>query len=95
MGNHRYRMEQFITASGFSELSLPDKPIIEVAGDQRVLIENHLGVKEYGYEKITVQVSFGSACITGHNLELIRMTKEQLVICGNIQCIQLLHKEET
>ena len=95
MGNPRNRMAQFWEASGVSELSLDNKPIIELAGNRRVLIENHLGVKEYGHEKIIVQVSFGGVCVTGCCLELVRMTKEQLVICGEIHGVQLLWKEAT
>lgn len=94
MGNKRNYMGRFLDTSGFSDLSLPDKPIIEISGDRRVLIENHWGVKEYGHEKITVQVPFGGICVTGCDLELMRMTKEQLVICGKIQCVQLLRKED-
>ena len=94
MGNKRNYMGRFLDTSGFSDLSLTDKPIIEISGDRRVLIENHWGVKEYGHEKITVQVPFGGICVTGCDLELMRMTKEQLVICGKIQCVQLLRKED-
>lgn len=93
MGSKRNRMGMFLDTTGFSELSLPDKPIIEISGDRRVLIENHWGVKEYGHDRVTVQVPFGSVCVTGCGLELMRMTKEQLVICGKIQCVQLLRKE--
>jgi len=65
------------------------KPIIEISGDRRVLIENHQGVAAYGSEKILVHVKFGSVCICGCNLEMLRMTKEQLVICGRIDSVAL------
>lgn len=65
------------------------KPIIEISGDRRVLIENHQGVAAYGREKILVHVKFGSVCICGCNLEMLRMTKEQLVICGRIDSVAL------
>lgn len=65
------------------------KPIIEIAGDRRVLIENHQGVAAYGREKILVHVKFGSVCICGCNLEMLRMTREQLVICGRIDSVAL------
>lgn len=94
MGNQRNRITEFVDKSGASALSLTGKPIIEIAGDRRVLVENHLGVKEYSREKIGIQVSYGSICITGSSLELLHMTKEQLVVCGNIQSIYLLRKEK-
>ena len=37
-----------------SNIALPGVPIVELAGDRRVLIENHRGVTEYGMERICV-----------------------------------------
>lgn len=68
---------------------LPGRPIVEIAGDNRVLIENHFGVKEYGTQHITVKVKYGCICVSGCGLELQRMTKEQLVIRGRIDCVTL------
>lgn len=69
--------------------SLPGKPIVEIAGDRRVLVENHMGVKVYGREKIVVKVSYGFLCVVGCGLELIRMTREQLIISGRIDVVSL------
>ena len=70
--------------------SLPRIPLVEIAGDCRVLVENHFGVKEYGKEKICVQLSFGQLCISGTGMELAQMTRHQLVICGRIDSVTLL-----
>ena len=69
--------------------TLPAVPLVEIAGDRRILIENHDGVIEYGRERIRVCVRYGILCITGCDLELTRMTKDQLVISGRIDCLQL------
>ena len=86
-GHHVIRniMEQ--TAS-YPE-AVPGHPIVEIAGECRVLIENHLGVAAYGKERILVKVNFGTVCIAGCNLEILRMTKEQLVIRGTIHSVGL------
>ena len=55
--------------------SVPGQPIVEIAGDRRVLIENHNGVIGYGRERIRVKVKFGSVCICGCDLEMLHMTK--------------------
>ena len=68
---------------------LPWQPIIELVGDQRVLIERHKGVTQYGCKEIHVKLSFGYVQVTGCNLELARMTKQQLVISGRIDCVSL------
>lgn len=65
------------------------QPLIELAGQNRVLIEHHMGVTRYGREKICVKVKFGTVAVNGCGLELSRMTKEQLIICGRIDCVEL------
>ena len=67
----------------------PGQPIVEIAGDQQVLIENHAGVTAYSRESIQVKVKFGCICICGCGLEMIRMTKDQLVIRGKIEGVTL------
>lgn len=68
---------------------VPGLPILEIAGDRRVLIERHSGVLEYGPERIRVRVSYGVLCITGCSLELIRMTPQQLIIDGRVDSVCL------
>lgn len=72
---------------------LPGMPIVELAGDCRVVIENHFGVTQYSREKIGVKVKFGTLCITGCQMELMRMSREQLVITGNISGIALIRRD--
>lgn len=68
---------------------MPGQPIVEIVGKGRVLLENHYGVIQYGREEIRVKVKLGQIVILGRELELARMTKSQLVICGKIAQIQL------
>lgn len=69
--------------------ALPGVSIVEIAGDSRVLIERHGGITEYSKERIGVNVRYGSVCISGCGLEVTRMSREQLVITGRIDCLQL------
>lgn len=71
---------------------LPGQPLVELAGDSRVLIENHHGVTRYGRDEIQVKVKYGCVCVKGFGLELARMTGEQLIICGHIDCVSLLRR---
>lgn len=68
---------------------IPGQPLIELCGNQRVLIEHHGGVMEYGRELITVKVRFGSVSVHGNKLEICRMQANQLVIIGKIEKISL------
>ena len=67
----------------------PGQPLVEIYGDRRVLIENHRGVTEYKREQICVRVGFGQIVVSGSELELAHMSKDQLVICGKIAGINL------
>ena len=73
---------------------LPGQCIVEIAGEKRVLIEGHFGVREYTRERIGVNVKYGVLQINGCGLELTRMTREQLIIAGRIDCVQLLRREK-
>ena len=92
MGNSRKIWEQLVAESGLDTQIVSGQPITEISGDRRVLIENHLGVIAYSKEKIRIRVKFGCICVCGCGLELLRMSKEQLIIQGNIQCVSL-HRE--
>lgn len=64
-------------------------PLIEIAGDRRVLVERHKGVLGYDDKKVCVRLSFGKLQICGCGLKIMHMTKVQLVISGQIQAVML------
>lgn len=68
--------------------------LVEVAGDRRVLIEHHRGIRQYQRDCICVNVPFGAVSVTGWDLEIARMSRDQLVICGKIGSVAL-HRRET
>lgn len=72
---------------------LPGQSLVELAGENRVLIEHHHGVVEYSRCRIGVGVASGRILVCGQGLELARMTREQLVITGRIDAIQLVRRE--
>ena len=89
MGKGRNFLERFAEESDIMMEPRPEQPIVEIAGDRRVLIENHLGVKGYSTEKIVVKVKYGFLCICGCGMEIVKMTREQLVIYGKLSEITL------
>lgn len=70
--------------------NLPNRPIIELCGDCRIYIERHLGVYEYSDIEVHIGVCFGKIIIRGGCLKLASMSKESLVITGQIQCLELM-----
>jgi len=69
--------------------SLPTLPLIEIVGEHRVLVENHKGVIGYSDGEICVKVKFGFIRISGSQLMLSKLTKQQLVISGFIDSVSL------
>lgn len=78
----------------------PDHPpmlgetITELYSDQRVLVEGHKGLVEYGTEKISVRVKFGKLCVCGMHLKVVHMTQLQLIIKGQITSIKLTREAQ-
>ena len=82
-------MQMLADRADLSSEPLPGVPIVEIAGDTRVLIARHDGMTEYRRERICVKVRYGFVCVCGCGLELTRMSKEQLIISGRIDCVQI------
>lgn len=77
----------------FLELPLDtviDLPRIVVSGNQQVVIENHRGVIEYEPSVIRVGTKLGELKITGAELVLVSVFKEELVITGKIGRIEMV-----
>lgn len=70
-------------------------PLVEISGTRRVLIEHHMGVVAYGCDEIQVRVRYGLLSVSGSALNLARMSKEQLVICGCIDGVRLFRNGGT
>ncbi len=88
MKGHKHILDKMAVAADLSSEPVPKLPLVEIAGERRVLIENHCGVTGYGAQEICVKVRFGHIIICGKGLELVRMTKEQLVIMGMIDDVR-------
>ena len=68
---------------------MPRQSLIEIYGNNRLLIENHKGILEYSNEEIVVRLKFGLVRITGERLTIALMNKCRLVICGSIGSVHL------
>ena len=64
-------------------------PLVEILGDQRVLVERHKGVMGYDGHKICIKLSFGMIYVNGCNLEITHMSKDQMIITGKIHDVVL------
>lgn len=69
---------------------LPKVPLLELANDKRILIENHKGLAAYGCNEIQIKVQYGRICVRGNKLSVANMTKYKLIITGCIDSITLI-----
>ena len=82
-------MERLADAADLDGEPVPMQPLVELAGENRVLIEHHQGVVQYSLEKICVRVRYGIVAISGCGLKLRHMSRTQLVVAGRIDCVAL------
>ena len=92
MGKGYSFLERFGENAELLEEPLPGQSIVEIAGDTRVLVENHMGVTAYAREKIVIRMKFGFLNVCGCGLEIIRMNRDQLVIRGRIHGVSLCRR---
>ncbi len=81
--------ERMARAADLTTEPIPGRPLIEIVGENSVLIENHCGVISYSTEQVTVKTKNGCICVAGTGLLLSKMSKEQLRICGKICSVKL------
>ena len=72
----------------FDENGLKPRTLVELYGNERVLVEQHRGILGYGSECIRIGTSFGSLTVEGLELRLCCMSRSQLVIRGQIECVR-------
>ena len=63
MNRRRGFLERLAEGADLPGEAMPGQPLVELAGDRRVLIENHNGVTEYGRERISVRVRYGQLVV--------------------------------
>ena len=86
-------MEKWMDRLDLPEEPAPGHTIVEVVGYQRVLIERHNGVIHYGHQEVCIRVPYGVIHICGCGLELKKMTLQQLIVCGCIECVKLARRQ--
>lgn len=76
--------ERLLTRTELTGEAMPGQILVEIFGNQRVLIENHQGVLCYGPTEIRIKFRKGNISVQGSGMTLAHMTKYRLVITGCI-----------
>ena len=78
-------MSKFDKLFEIPEELVSDIPKITILGFNKMLIENYKCILEYQDIFIRIKMKVGLVNINGTGLELNEMTKEDLIITGNIE----------
>ncbi len=92
MASDNHWIRRFTEAADLYGEALPGVPLVELSGDNRVLIEYHRGISEYSPGRISVRVKYGEVRIFGRGLTLTVMSRQCLVISGNIDGMEIFRK---
>ena len=89
MSNRKSILRNLLDSGGLEDECIPGQSVVELLGDNRVLIEYHRRIIEYELERIRIGVSYGVVCIAGGNLRLRHVTSRKLLITGRIDRLEL------
>ena len=89
MNNGKSIWRNILDTGGLEDECIPGQSVVELLGDNRVLIENHRRIMEYELVRICIGVSYGMVCIIGSNLRLRHVTSKKLLVTGRIDRLEL------
>ena len=72
---------------------ISDKPRITILGFNELVIENYKNILEYDEIFIKVNTYIGAINISGVNLKLIQMNKEDIMVTGKIDSLDFEENE--
>ena len=70
--------------------TLPGVPIVEIYGDQRVLIEGRCGLLEYSGDFIRFHNGVGVVSVQGCGMKMAELSKNKMIITGKIESISFI-----
>lgn len=69
--------------------ALTPRTLVEILGKTRLLVEHHRGILQYGTEEIIIGATFGMIIVTGRELRVCCMNREQVFLAGTVDQVSL------
>lgn len=85
----RKAAEQMDLPEGF----MHGQPLLTLDGDIQLMVERHLGITEYGEQRICIAAKDYTIKILGERMRLTAMDKESIRIRGHIVSLGFLYRE--
>lgn len=67
-----------------------DLPKVSMIGKNQMYIENHRGIIEYTMQRIRINSTLGVIRISGREMKIRNIGKEEIIIIGEITVIEFL-----
>jgi sporulation protein YqfC len=64
-------------------------PVLHLTGGERLLMENHRGLLEYGNAKIRIASTAGTVEIEGENLTIKSVGRDDVLVTGRIKSVNI------
>lgn len=68
----------------------PGVPLVELIGNNTLIINRHRGLTEYTAKRICARSSLGLIAVTGSALHITQMNKQVLTVSGTISGVSYL-----
>ena len=94
VANRKSIWRNLLDSGGLEDECIPGQSVVELLGENRVLIENHRRIMEYELERICIGVSYGVVSILGRNLRLRHVTNRKLLVTGRIEPLELQRRRD-
>ncbi len=80
--------EKFMEVFELPKELILNTPRMTLVGNRDIMIENHKGIMEFGFERVRVSTGSGIVKITGSGLHIKEITSEDIIISGSIDSIE-------
>lgn len=80
--------ERIVRALELPEDVVYDLPKITLIGDIQFYLENHRGIISYSPESVRIAVSIGEVEISGENLTIRNISRDELYLAGRIYAVR-------
>lgn len=88
MGKGRLK-RKIVTALELPKDITLDLPVIYMVGNEELVVSNHKGIATYTTEMVRIKVSIGAIKILGAGIILKEISRDSIVVVGNIAEVTL------
>ncbi|MCX7903785.1 MAG: sporulation protein YqfC [Caloramator sp.] len=82
--------QRFSDAFDIPEEIVLDVPAIKIVSNNKIIIENHKGIIEYGKTNVRINSKIGIVALKGDNFVIKYITQEEILLEGEIELVEFI-----